>query len=160
MSCKIENSILHRDSITMASHIFALKKISKTINIQTFFAYSENWFYSEFENKNIQSSFYITNYERTWGYGHNKYFWIPSQCSLVGVTDIQLFKRLRDISLLFSISALLLLLGRLVVRLEKSTNGEIVDDLFHLLHVVLQRVELLPQTIIFQVQKTESGLKI
>jgi hypothetical protein len=53
----------------------------------------------------------------------------------------------------------LLLFRRLDVGLEKSADGEIVDNLFHLLHVVLQRVELFPQSVVFQIQKTETRLK-
>ncbi len=60
--CNIENSILHRDSNTMASHVFALKQFSKTMNIQTFFLrILKTDFYSEFENKNIQNTLSFTS---------------------------------------------------------------------------------------------------
>ena len=54
---------------------------------------------------------------------------------------------------------LLLILRRLCVGLEESANGQIVDDLFGLLHIVLQSVKLLSQSVVLQVQKTQTGLK-
>ena len=46
-----------------------------------------------------------------------------------------------------------------LVWLEKTSDGEIVDDLLDLLHVVLQRVELLAEAVVLQVQQAETGLQ-
>ena len=45
------------------------------------------------------------------------------------------------------------------VALDQVSDGQIIDDLLHFLHVVLQRVELLPQPVVLEVEKTKAGLR-
>lgn len=44
--------------------------------------------------------------------------------------------------------------------LIEAPDGEIVDHLLYFLHVILQAVVALPQGVIFQVEKAETGIQL
>lgn len=62
-------------------------------------------------------------------------------------------------------SLLLALLGLglvvlLCLLIDETSDAEVVDDLFHLLHVVLERVELFPEAVVLEVEQPESGEEV
>lgn len=54
---------------------------------------------------------------------------------------------------------LLLRAGRHRLLVEAS-DGEIIDHLLHLLHIILEAVVALPQGVIFEVEKAEAGIQL
>lgn len=42
----------------------------------------------------------------------------------------------------------------------KATQTDIINDLFDLFHIVLEGVKALPQSVVLQIQQSESGMQI